>query len=325
MFSAGIVPPVYYGGTERVVDWLIKELCALGHKVYFFGPAGSDVPIAEQVVYLDFPEGRINENPIDFREQIPVDTELLHMHCATNLDYGYPVLKTVHGYPFHRGQILATREQFDEDYSFVSKAHRNACGRPENPFVYNGIDLNEYIYSESKNDYFLFLGKVDWAVKGLQLALKVAMDMKLKLVIAGDFFDPTFYTRILKGLLSEDFQYIGPVGGGEKAKLLAKARALLFPTMWPEPFGLVVTEALASGTPVLTSFEGAMPEIMLQGVTGFMCRTVGEMKKNIKLLDRIDPRNCREHVERHFTSRRMALDYLKLYEEMIKKYATVGT
>jgi len=320
MFSAGIIPPVHYGGTERVVDWLIKELASMGHRVYFFGPEGSVVHSAEKMFHPDFPAGNINENPVDFRDMIPVDTDIVHIHCATSLDYSYPVLKTVHGYPFHKGWVLAQRDQFDETYSFMSDSHRKACGRPENPFVHNGIDLSEYVYSDKKDEYFLFLGKVDWAVKGLQLALKVAMDMKLKLLIAGDFFDPAFYSRILSRLLNDDIQYIGPVGGQEKAKLLSKARALLFPTMWPEPFGLTVIEALASGTPALTSFEGAMPEIMVQGVTGFMCRTVGEMKEQIKLFDKIMPLKCREHVENNFTSTKMALDYLRLYEKVIMKY-----
>jgi glycosyltransferase involved in cell wall biosynthesis len=321
MFSAGVVPPRHYGGTERVVDWLIKELTSMGHKIYFFGPHGSYVPSAEKIFYLDFPRGNINENPIDFREMIPQDTDIVHIHCATNLDYGYPVLKTVHGYPFHKGVYnFAEREQFDEYYSFLSDSHRKVCGRPENPFVYNGLDLNEYIYSEEKEDYFLFLGKLDWAVKGLPFALKIAMEMKLKLIIAGDFLIPSTYEKILKGFLNKDIRYVGPVGGKEKAELLAKARALLFPVIWPEPFGLVVIEALASGTPVLSSCEGALPEIMVQGVTGFMCKTIGEMKAHIKSLDQIDPKKCREHIEKHFTSRRMALDYLRVYDQMIDKY-----
>jgi len=157
-------------------------------------------------------------------------------------------------------------------------------------------------------------------VKGLPFALKIAMEMKLKLVIAGDFFDPSVYERKLKGFLNKNIRYLGPVGGKEKAELLAKARALLFPVIWPEPFGLVVIEALASGTPVLSSYEGAVPEIMVQGVTGFMCRTVGEMKYHINSLDQIDPKKCREHVERYFTAQRMAQDYLKVYDQMIERY-----
>lgn len=321
MFSPGVVPPEFYGGTERVVDWLIKELTSQGHKIYFFGPHGSSVPCARKVFYLDSPKENININPVDISDRIPEETDIVHIHCASNLDYGYPVLKTVHGYPFHvKGQPFGKSEQFDAHYSFVSNAHRNMCGRPENPYVYNGIDLKEYIYSEDKDEYFLFMGKLDWNAKGLAFALKIAIEMKLKLILAGDFMDPSNYERQIKGVLNDDIRYVGPVGGKVKAELLSKARGLLSPIRWPEPFGLVVIEALASGTPVVTTYEGAMPEIMVQGVTGFMCNTVGELKQGVKLLDRIDPKKCRERVEDHFTARRMSQDYIALYERTIMEY-----
>lgn len=321
MFSPGVVPPAHYGGTERVVDWLIKELTSQGHKIYFFGQHGSSVPLAEKVFYHDSPEMNINIDPVDFRERIPEDTDIVHIHCTSNLDYGFPVLKTVHGYPFHvKGQPFGQSDQFDEHYSFVSNAHRNMCGRPENPFVYNGIDLEEYHYSEDKDDYFLFMGKLDWNAKGLEFALMIAKEMKLKLVLAGDFMDPLSYEKQIKGCLTEDIKYVGPVAGAVKAELLSKARGLLSPIRWPEPFGLVVTEALASGTPVLTTNVGAMPEIMVQGVTGFMCETIGEMKQGVRLMDKLDPKKCREHVEKNFTSRQMASDYIILYNAMINKY-----
>jgi glycosyltransferase involved in cell wall biosynthesis len=321
IFAPGIVPPAAYGGTERVIDWLIREFSKLGHRVYFFGPPGSDVPCAEKVNILEFPGENINLSPIDFSSSIPPDTDIVHVHSATDLDYGYPLLKTVHGYPFHRqGSPLSRRDQFDEQYSFVSDAHRKACFRPENPYVHNGIDLDDYMYSEDKDDYFIFMGKLDWGVKGLLFAVKIAMEMDLRLLIAGDFLIPEQFTRQLRGLLTDRIQYIGPVAGQQKAELLAHAKGLFFPVIWPEPFGLVVAEALASGTPVLTTMQGAMPEIMVQGKTGFMCRTIGEMKDYVGQLDSIDPRQCRQRVEDHFTSRHMAMNYLSLYEQVIQKY-----
>jgi glycosyltransferase involved in cell wall biosynthesis len=318
MFSSRVVPPAHYGGTERVVDWLIKALAFEGHKIYFFGPYGSNVPFAEKVFLLKFPDSGHYENIIDFRDMIPGDTDIIHIHGPSSLEYSYPVLKTIHGNP----NIISGRKVSAnyEHCSFVSNTHRNYCGMPENPYVYNGIDLSEYIYSEDKDEYLLFLGKVDWGVKGLSYAIKIAMDLKLKLLIAGDFLIPSNYNKIKSELTNDYIKYVGPVRGGEKAELLAGARALLFPVRWQEPFGITVIEALASGTPVLTSHLGAMPEIMLQGVTGFMCGTIGEMKESIKWLDRIDPKTCRKHVEDHFTSQRMAQDYLKLYEQVIHKY-----
>jgi glycosyltransferase involved in cell wall biosynthesis len=321
MFSPGVVPPAHYGGTERVVDWLIKELTSQGHTIYFFGPHGSSVPRAEKVFFHDSAKMNINSNPVDIRDRIPGDTDIVHIHCASNIDYGYPVLKTVHGYPFHvKDQPFAQSDQFDDHYSFVSNAHRNMCGRPQNPYVYNGIKLEDYYYSEDKDDYFLFMGKLDWNAKGLEFALLIAKEMKLKLILAGDFMDPSSYERDIKGCLSDDIKYVGPVSGGVKAELLSRAKGLLSPIRWPEPFGLVVTEALASGTPVLTTNLGAMPEIMVQGVTGFICDTVGDFKQGVNLINKIYPKKCREHVENKFTSFHMASDYTTLYNTIINQY-----
>lgn len=320
IFSPGIVPPLHYGGTERVIEWLINELTAQGNKVYFLGPEGSHVPSAEKVFYLDFPEENINAHPIDFRCLIPGDTDIVHIHCATNLDYGYPVLKTVHGYPFFKEGNFGKREQFDQSYSFVSDAHRRECGRPENPYVHNGIDLTEYIYAEDKDDYLLFLGKVDWVFKGLPLAVQIANETRQNLIIAGDFLDPSFYEKGLKGILNDRIRYVGPVGGRVKAQLLSRAKALIFPTVWPEPFGLVAAEAMASGTPVITTTKGAMPEVIQQGVTGFTCVTFDEMREAVKLVEQIKPEACRRHVEKYFTSRRMAINYQRLYRQIIRRH-----
>ena len=322
MFSNSIVPPKYYGGIERVIYWLTKELAAMGHRIYFFGPYGSEVPFAEKIFYLTDHNGDINKHVSDGSLKVPGDTDIIHLHGLASIDSDFPVLKTIHGYPFlENGTVCVDKyDRFDEYCSFLSNAHRNACGRPDNPYVYNGLDLNDYIYSEDKDEYFLFLGKVDWNVKGLSVALKIAVNQNLKLIIAGDFIDDSFYEMELKPRLTKDIQYIGPVGGKEKANLMAKARALLFPTLWPEPFGLVAIEAMASGTPVLTSINGAMPEIMRHGVTGFMARTEEEMEGQIKYIDQIDPKKCRGHVEKHFTARRMSQDYIRSYNHVIHKY-----
>jgi glycosyltransferase involved in cell wall biosynthesis len=318
IFSSGVIPAVHYGGTERIVQWLLQELVAMGHTVTLLGPEGCTPPVGVEFIPVPMPEGNINENPIDLRPFLPAGTEILHLFCAANFDYGLPVLKTVQGYPFHRtGEFFAHREQFDADYAFISNAHRCICGRPDNPFVYNGIDLNEYEFRAKKDDFFLFIGKVDWNVKGLGIALRVANERGLRLVIAGDFLDPNYYERELKHILNDRISYAGPVGGTVKRELLAAARAMLFPTMWPEPFGIVVPEALASGTPVITSFNGAMPEIMVQGMTGWMADTVPEMVAAVDHLEGIDPAFCRSYVEANFSSRLMAARYVALYEMQI--------
>lgn len=321
LVSPGVTPPRHYGGTERVVAWLGRELAALGHEVTLLAPPGSEAPWAVRTAVFSPPPGNINAQALDLDDLIPPDADILHLHFAQPRDFPFPMLKTVHGYPFHvtGRDTWAEPGEFGPEYSFVSDAHRRTCGRPDNPFVHNGIDLDEYVFRADKEGYFLFLGKLDWNVKGLPSALRLAREEGLRLVLAGDFLDPGFYARELKPLLGPGLEYAGPVGGADKAELLAGARALLFPTLWPEPFGLVAVEALASGTPVLTTCNGALPEIMVQGVTGFMGRSFQETREQLRGLDGIDPRACRTRVEERFTARRMAEDYLRLYLRRIRE------
>lgn len=322
MVTPGRVPARLYGGTERVVGWLVAALAGLGHEVVLAGPPGCEAPQAESVIALDMPADP-NAAAVDPTPHLPPGIDVLHLHFASGLDFGLPALKTVHGYPFHRQgeDVLARREQFGPEYSFVSRAHAETCGWPEADFVHNGLELSEYVFREAKQDFLLFLGKVDWNVKGLPFALRLAREEGMRLVIAGDFLDPRFYEQELKAQLGGGIEYAGPVGGADKAELLASARALVFPTLWPEPFGLAAIEALASGTPVLATYNGALPEIMVQGVTGFMARSFPETREQLRRLDSIDPKACRRRVEERFTARRMAEGYLALYAKRIRAFA----
>jgi glycosyltransferase involved in cell wall biosynthesis len=323
VLSPGKIPPLHYGGTERVVLWLVRELTSLGHRVTLIAPHGSELPEAAELRHFT-PPSDINSQPIDLRGVLPPGTDILHLHCASSMEYPLPTLKTVHGYPFHRtGTEYAVRSQFDRWYSFVSDAHRMTCGRPENPFVHNGLDPSEYVFRRKKEDYLLFLGKVDWNVKGLALARKVAKTAKVRLKIAGDFLDPSSCEHLRLSLGPEE-EYVGPVGGAKKAELLAGARALLFTSLWPEPFGLVAIEAMASGTPVLGTMNGALPEVIRHGKTGFLATCAQETVAQIAMLDRISPDDCREHVLERFSARRMAEDYLRLYVLTIRKFHRPG-
>lgn len=324
IISGGKIPRQYYGGTERVIYWLVKELAILGHEVSLSAPEGSYHPYAEEVITYARPEGDINQKiPSDIPDEFFENADLLHVHFACHKDFRKPVLKTVHGYPFHftgRNEYACPHE-FDEATSFVSDAHRRVCGLPNNPYVYNGLDPEEYVFRQGKKSYFLFLGKVDWNVKGLAVAIKIAEKTGMELTIAGDFLDKSFYKTELRPRLSSLIKYVGPVGGQDKAELLADAKALLFPTLWPEPFGLVAIEAMISGTPVLGTTNGALPEIIDHGKTGFMASKPSDTIDQLRRLEEIDPANCRRHVLNKFTSRIMAQNYLNVYLEVIKKWA----
>ncbi|WP_028575560.1 glycosyltransferase family 4 protein [Desulfonatronovibrio hydrogenovorans] len=317
--AGGRIPCRFYGGTERVVYWLVKELAGMGLEVTLVAPKGSSHAQAHRVITFRKTGNEINRCPPDIQSLIPADIDLVHIHFAYKEKLSIPALKTVHGYPFHYTgrKVYARPEEFDGQTSFVSDAHRRVCGLPENPFIHNGLDPDEYLFQREKNDYLLFLGKVDWNVKGLPLAMKIAQETKTRLVIAGDFLDPHFFQNQLKPRLSPLVSYAGPVDGQKKAGLLARAKALIFPTLWPEPFGLVAIEAMISGTPVLGTRNGALPEIIEHGRTGFLAARPSETIDQLGRIEELDPEACRSHVLKRFTSRIMARNYLELYKRII--------
>lgn len=320
--SPGRIPAVLYGGTERVVGWLIRGLTRLGHTVSLVAPEGSVHPLGGQLVEFVRSGHNINLTPPDLSRLVPEDADIVHVHFVFAEPLDRPLLQTVHGYPFHyTGRtVYADPREFVAATSFVSDAHRRTCGCPDHAFVYNGLDPEEYEFRAKKGNFLLFLGKVDWNVKGLDLALRIAGQSGQRLVIAGDFLDPQYYRRELRHRLTGRITYVGPVGGRDKAALLAEARGLLFPTLWPEPFGLVAIEAMVSGTPVLGTFNGALPEIVVHGETGFLARRPSETLQQLGQLQALDPHACRAHVVRHFTADRMAGDYLRLYLQRISLY-----
>ena len=311
-----VLPVKEYGGIERVVVWLIKGLHELGHMITFIGPHGSAVPHCRNV---SFPcvDVRV-PSPDQLRGLIPENADILHFNHGSLIehDYGIPFLVTVHG-------AIKDFRGLNERYCFISYAQRRYWGYAQNPVVHHGLDQDEYIYREAKDDYFLFLSRVDWDVKGVNWAIEVAVRTGVRLIIAGNAHRKTFvnsYWRgYLKKRLSDRIQYVGPVGGELKAMLLAKAKALIFPTQWCEPFGIVTIEALASGTPVITTHNGAMPEIVEHGKTGFLCKDVEEMANAVKRVDSIRPMDCLNRIREEFNYERMAREYINLYAAEIDK------
>ncbi len=321
------VPPETYGGASRVIYYLCKGLSELGHEVFYIGPGRSKIPGCKSIeVPKEVFEGiDVNVKAPDIKEYIPKGTDILHIHYLSDVDAEVPIIKTIHGYPLHCDNWwgLGFPYFYDDTCIFLSDAHRRTAQRPNNPFVYNGIDVNDYEFSENKERFLLFLSRVDWSVKGVFYAIEIAKRSGLPLIIAGNIDNPGFYPR-LKEHLTSNIQYIGPVGGRLKKELLSKAMALLFPTLWPEPFGLVVIEALASGTPVITTYFGAMPEIVSHGKVGFMSLSVIEAVEQLKKIDAIDPYICRSYVEENFNYLIMAKRYEKLYKNRLKTQSYTG-
>jgi glycosyltransferase involved in cell wall biosynthesis len=315
-FSNEILPVNYYGVVERVIVWLLEGLQRMGHKNYLLAPHGTHCPYAEVIPVQKVKKIEVESPTLDGK--IPADANVLHYHYGYSyFDYKLPTLKTIHGYAW-------LDKQLDGTFNFLSDAHRRAYKRPDLPFVHNGLKPEEYLYRENKEDFLLFLSRADWKVKGLPVAIEVARRTGMKIIIAGNahrkFVEGYAGFGYLKRHFGKNCLYVGEVGGQIKAAYLAKAKAMIFPTQWEEPFGLVAIEAMVSGTPVITTHHGAMPEIVVDKKTGFLCDSVEDMVNAVRRINDISPMDCRKRVLEHFHYMRMAEDYIKLYIKQINDY-----
>jgi glycosyltransferase involved in cell wall biosynthesis len=284
------LPVKKYGGTERVAVNLMRAQAKMGHKVYLLSLTGTNLPTINVTTI---------RRPIqNFGDYIPDNIDIVQLYNTPQDTPSKSYLVTIEG----NGK---PGEKFLPNTVFVSRNHAIRHGSTH--YIYNGINPDDFIYREKKEDYFLFLSKVSWKVKNVDLAIRLAKVMGFKLIVAGGW---RFSFR-------RNIKFVGEVDDKEKAELLAGAKALIFPTNWEEPFGIVTVEALASGTPVITTNKGAMPEVITSNV-GFRCNTFEEFKEAINRIDEISPRKCRERVEKNFTAEIMAENYIKAYEKIIQ-------
>ncbi len=291
-----VLPVKKYGGTQRIAVNLMKEQVNRGHKVYLLSLAGTHLPSVNVTTI---------KKPIqNFEDYIPGNIDIVQLYGTPQETPPKPYLVLIEG----NGK---PGEKFLPNTVFVSRNH--AIRHKSTHYIYNGIKLDSFTYREKKENYFVFLSKVSWKVKNVDLAIRLAKVMRFKLIVAGGW----------KLSFRKNIKFIGEVDDREKAELLAGARALIFPTNWEEPFGLVTIEALASGTPVITTNKGAMPELVTPDV-GFRCNTFEEFQEAINRIDEISPRKCRERVEENFTAKIMTGKYIKAYKKIIQTGSLEG-
>lgn len=285
------LPAKKYGGTERIIYWLSRALKKLGHNIQLIAPKGTEVNDVEVISY----HGDLKNN----MNLIPENADIVHVHYTPDFLIPRPFVVTIHG-------NKKEGEKFLPNTIFLSKDH--AKRHNSELYVYNGLDPSEYVYNENKDNYFLFLSKTSRREKGLDTAIRIAKKMNINLKIGGGF-----------GIsLSSKIKYYGEVGGKIKTDLLAGAKALLFPIRWDEPFGLVLIEALVSGTAVIATPMGAVPEIITPDV-GFLCNNEQDFINAIENIGSIKPSNCRERVMQNFTDIIMANNYIKYYQMFSKE------
>lgn len=335
------VPPPKYGGSEKVIYWISEELVRRGHEVYLFATANSKtsghlVPIVEKGLWDIKPDDDLayyaTEMAIVGQYMQQEQFDIVHDHIGpwSLALYGQsatPIVHTLH-VPFEQNRIWAYKKL---NAKLISISHAQRKPAPDLNYIaniYHGIDVENFPFRDSSGEYFLWVGELSER-KGAVQAIEVAKKADIPLLMIGRI--PTTHTIYQKRDYEFFQRHIEPelnkgniIYGGEKTpeelkSIYEKASALLFPLQWEEPFGLIYIEAMACGTPVITFNRGSAPEVIKDGVTGYVVDTVDEMVDAIKKVDQIDRKACREWVEQNFTIQKMVDSYEKTFQEILSK------
>jgi glycosyltransferase involved in cell wall biosynthesis len=328
------VPPRLYGGTERVVSYLTEELARQGHEVTLFASgdsktsarlvAGSPRALWQDPACRDPLPHHVRLVELVAREADRFD--VIHFH----LDYVHfpivgrlpcPTVTTLHGrlYPPDEGPLFDAYP--DVPLVSISDAQRRPIpGANWRATVYHGMPLDVHMFRQGPGHYLAFLGRMS-PEKGLDTAVEIARRAGLPLRVAARIYpeERPYYERVIDPLLraSPWVEFVGEVGGASKDAFLGEASALLFPIEWEEPFGLVMIEAMACGTPVVAYRRGSVPEVVTDGVTGFVVDDVEGAVAAVRAAIALDRRDCRRAFARRFGVDRMASDYLAVYRRLV--------
>lgn len=342
---------------NRVILELAQGLAKRGHSVTIFGTSDSQVPNVEIVGVIrkgltDLPP---SENPFYAEtgylvqlakkiEEISGDFDIVHNHTYPEFinlmvadKMKVPMITTVHAQGTE--ELDNTLSLFDNAILVsLSKAHMRLFRKTKfKTIVYNGVDTNSYSLSEIKQDYLLWLGRLSKAKnkdgsfmdpKGIKWAIDLARQTGEKLLISGNIEDMEFYSKDVLPFLNDKIKWVGPISSEqaltreEVISLMQGAKAFLMTINWEEPFGLVMAEAMSCGTPVIGFNRGSVPELIINGKTGFIIDSqegIGGLKKALARLPAINSKDCREHVIKNFSLDKMIDSYEKLYQEVINK------
>jgi glycosyltransferase involved in cell wall biosynthesis len=326
------VPPKLYGGTERVISWLAEELVGLGHQVTLVASGDSHtsatlVPAWPRALRLGRPKTdpaipqaalleAIAEQASDF-DVIHCHIDWVHLPLLSRLDV--PFVTTTHNRLDLPG-LSGLLGRFP-DAPFISISDNQRASLPEAHWlgtVYHGLPIDSLRPSYERGHYLAFLGRIT-AEKGPEAAIRIAQSAGMPLRIAAKIprAEHGYFNETIKPMLENDgVELIGEVNEQNKQGFLAGAAALLFPIDWPEPFGLVMIEAMACGTPVIAYSPGSVPEVVETGVTGFIVEGEAQAVEAVAKIDELDRRAVRARFEQRFTARRMARDYVRHYESL---------
>lgn len=329
-------PPRTYGGLERVVFDLACGLTELGHKVVLFAPRMSQVPpngflveTNEPILKYGTDWGKVDWFEMEkkaykvYKDKLK-DFDLAHSHTWFGFEYlakiDNPNLKVCHTH--HGGLNWKSKPPGIDKLNLVAISDWMAKTYEGQGFTsrrcYNGINLDAYPFKKQKGERLIYVGRFT-SFKGTHIAIEVAKKLGMGLDLVGGAYEEPYFSQKIKPYCDDKQIVLHPEASHDvKVKLLQDAKALLFPSQMSEPFGLVAVEAMASGTPVVALRDGAIPEVVEDGVTGYICGSIDEMIEAVKKIDRIKPEACRERTVKYFGRKTMASNYLKLYDEVLQ-------
>jgi glycosyltransferase involved in cell wall biosynthesis len=332
------VPPTGYGGIEWIVALLADGIVDAGHEVTLFASGDSHTKATLSAVFEQAPSELIGKTQPELRHALSCfertnEFDVINDHAGPlSIALGglveTPVLHTAHG-PFdgEPGRVYESLGRLSPNVGLISISLNQRRPKPDLNWAANcpnALDLQLYPIKPHPGDYLLFLGRMS-ADKGAHRAIWVARETGLPLKLAGkkqDLKEELYFHELVEPHLHDGIEYLGEVSHGEKVELLQDARVTLFPIEWEEPFGLVMIESIACGTPVIATRHGAVPEVIEDGRSGIIVDDYREMPAALERADALDPLECRRYVEERFAPERMVEDYLRAYESAVERAAT---
>jgi glycosyltransferase involved in cell wall biosynthesis len=329
------VPPSGYGGIEWVVSLLSDGLAHAGHEVTLFASGDSRTQATLSYVFAEAPSRSIGRSQPELHHALACyaragEFDVINDHtgmlgAVLGETVDTPVVHTVHG-PLdgEPGAIYELIDRVAPHVGLISISMNQRKPKPNLNWVaccHNALDFSVYPFKPTRGDYLLFLGRMS-PDKGAHRAIAVAMETGLPLKIAGKKQDPKevrYFKELVEPHLVGGIEYLGEVSHGEKVELLQNARATLFPIEWEEPFGLVMIESMACGTPVIATRWGAVPEVIEHGRSGLIVDDYRIIPAALEEADKLDPYDIRRYVEQEFSPERMVRDYLKAYATIIER------
>lgn len=331
------VPPAGYGGTEMVLDTLCRGLTERGHRVTLFTLGEATCPVGRAFLFdhvdpHDMGSCRIELRHVAAAYDVLDGLDLVHDHTLAGL-----FLSQLHHVP----TVTTNHCPFDEDLAdlygrvgrrvpVIAISRDQAARAPAivsiAAVIHHGLDVGRYPFGERPRDDLVFLGRMS-PDKGVDDAIRAARSVGRPLRIAAKMWAPEeheYFREVVEPLLASDIEYVGEVDHDDKVRLLASAAALVNPIRWHEPFGLVMIEALACGTPVVATRRGAVPELVDDGITGYVADGPDQLVAALASIDRIDRHACRESAERRFSMDRMARDHEAFYRRVLDERRPTG-